>query len=68
MDKYWLQQYQRGIPDEINPDDYTSIPDFLADIFVKHADKVAFSNMGQEITYAEIDVLSQNLSAYKHKV
>ena len=64
MDKYWLQQYQRGIPDEINPDDYTSIPDFLADIFVKHADKVAFSNMGQEITYAEIDVLSQNLSAY----
>ena len=64
MDKYWLQQYQRGIPDEINPDDYTSINDYLADIFVKHADSVAFENMGTEITYAEVDRLSQKFAAY----
>lgn len=64
MDKCWLHQYQRGIPDKIHPEEFKNINDYMADVFTDNADKIAFTNMKSELTFAEVDKRSQQLAAY----
>ncbi len=58
MDKKWIEQYQAGVPAEIDPDCYSSLADVIETSLKQHASKVAYINMGAKITYAELDVLS----------
>ena len=41
----WYKSYPAGVPHEINPDRYPSIPAVLDDIAARYPDKVGYTNM-----------------------
>lgn len=64
MNKVWLQQYQHGVPAEINPDIYSSLVELFNDNCLKFADRPALSNFGSILTYQEFARLSNCFAAY----
>lgn len=64
MDKCWLKNYQQGVPYEIDPNKYNNLIDFFADALDSFSEKKAFTNMGVNLTYREIDIKSQHFAAY----
>ncbi len=64
LNKIWLKNYPVGIPEDIDADEFGSIPDLLEKIGVKFADKPAFHNLGHTMSYAELDGLSRDFAAF----
>jgi len=64
MEKIWLKSYPKGVPADINPDAYRSIPDLIDANIQKYHDRPAYICMGKTITYGEVDRLSTNLGAW----
>lgn len=60
----WRQRYPEGIPAEIPQYEYDSLVALFEDGFKRHADKVAYENMGVRITYSELDALSAHFAAF----
>lgn len=64
MDKRWFEQYQEGVPHEIDASQYSSLVDLFKESCNAHAHRPAYENLGTQITYAQLDHLSRNLAAY----
>ena len=64
MDKRWFEQYQNNVPHEIDPNKYPSLVSLFHDSCSRYAKNIAYSNLGTEITYSELDHLSRDLAAY----
>ncbi|MBP6565089.1 MAG: AMP-binding protein [Burkholderiales bacterium] len=64
VNKPWLEHYPPGIPTEIDPDQFRSVPDLLEKSVVKFTGKPAFHNLGHSLTYAELDRLSRDFAAF----
>ncbi|GAB2182356.1 AMP-binding protein [Denitratisoma sp. agr-D3] len=64
MEKIWLKSYPPGVPAEIDPNRYPSLVAMLEESFAKYADQVAYISMGRELTYRQLDELSQNFAAW----
>ncbi|MDE1171431.1 MAG: long-chain fatty acid--CoA ligase [Verrucomicrobium sp.] len=64
MDKIWLKSYPPGVPAEIDTSRYTSVGQLLEEAFREHRAKPAFTCMGAEISYGELDALSLKLAAW----
>ena len=64
MERIWLKAYPPGVPADINPTQYRSLPDMLDESFEAFASRPAFACMGRTLTYAELDVQSRNLGAW----
>jgi long-chain acyl-CoA synthetase len=60
----WLDHYPKGVPEEIDLDEFQSIPAVFAASLAKFSDNVAFSNLGKTLTYAELDRLSRDFAGY----
>ena len=60
----WLASYPPGVPAEIDPDQYRSVPAILEEAISRFRDRPAFSNMGRAITYGELDARSRDFAAY----
>ena len=60
----WLKFYIDKLPYEINPDSYASLIELMEEGFEKYAPTRAYSNMGKELSYAEVDKLSRDFAAY----
>jgi long-chain acyl-CoA synthetase len=60
----WLASYPTGIPAEIDPDEFRSIPAVLEGAIASYRDQAAFSCMGVSITYGELDELSTRFATY----
>ncbi len=60
----WLANYPAGIPAEIDVAQYPSVPAILDEAIENHRERPAFSNMGQTITYGELDARSREFAAY----
>ncbi len=60
----WFASYPKGMPYEINPDEFSSLPDMLAYGFGQYAQKTAFMHMGVSLSFAELDELSKNFAAF----
>ena len=60
----WLDHYPEGVPDEIDLDEFQSIPAVFESALDKFRDNIAFSNMGKSLTYAELDRLSRDFAGY----
>ncbi len=67
IDFPWFASYPKGMPHQINPDEFGSLPDMLAVGFQKYANKTAFIHLGLSITYAELDEWSKNFAAFLQK-
>ena len=64
MEKIWLNHYDSRVAPEIDPDRYASIIDILDESVAKYGDKTAYINMGQTISFSELDSLSRQFAAY----
>jgi len=64
MERIWLKAYPPGVPADIDPTRYRSLPDLLDESFEAFAPRRAFACMGRTLTYAELDVQSRNLGAW----
>jgi long-chain acyl-CoA synthetase len=60
----WLKSYPKGVPAEIDVNEYTSIPAILLSACARFNQRPAFENMGKVLSYAEIDDLSARFAAY----
>ncbi len=67
-DKTWISSYARGVPAEIDPDRYATLPELLGDSFERFADRPAFTNRGTTLSFADIDRLSRDFAAYLQSV
>ncbi len=65
-DRPWNKNYPAGIPANIDPDKYENLLVFYEEVFDKHADKVAYTYMGKELTFKDVNILSRNFAAYLH--
>ena len=68
MDRIWLQSYQEGVPAEVDLGEFQSIGARLENSVALYGDRVAFINMGAELTYGELDALSRDFAAYLQTV
>ncbi len=64
MDKLWLQSYQKGIPHEINPNEFSSLAELFINACQKHGNNIAYINMGSKISFAMLDKLSEQFAIY----
>ncbi|MCB0579464.1 MAG: AMP-binding protein [Phaeodactylibacter sp.] len=60
----WLKQYPHGVPANINPDAYATLVELFEETFEKYRKKPAFSCMGKEITFDQVDKQSRSFGAY----
>ncbi|WP_447730233.1 long-chain fatty acid--CoA ligase [Pseudoxanthomonas suwonensis] len=63
-DRPWLQSYPKGVPAEIDPDQYRSVAAVFDATVARYADRPAYRNFGKTITYREADVLANQFAAY----
>ncbi len=60
----WLKAYPAGVPADIDISHYTSLVALMEESFKKNGSRAAYSFMGKEMTFAEVDSLSVALGAY----
>lgn len=60
----WLANFPKGVPANIDLDQYPSLVDYVEEALKKYKNRVAFHAMGRDITYAELDRLSTAFGAY----
>lgn len=63
MEKIWLKNYAKGLAEEINADRSASLMHIFEESVSKYANKTAFINMGQSLTYSELDKQSRFFAA-----
>ncbi len=63
-DRIWLKNYPPGVPADIDVTQYGSMVDMMEESFKKFADRPAYSFMGKELTYKQVDELSQTFAVY----
>ncbi len=62
--KPWLDKYASGIAANVDYQKYQSLHQFLQESFEKYKDLVAYTSMGKEMTFHEIEVSATYLAAY----
>lgn len=62
----WLSNYPQGIPAKIDPDAYASVNAIIDETLEKYAKEKAFSCMGKELSFQQIDQYSKQFGAYLH--
>ena len=63
-DRIWLKSYPSGVPADIDPGQYPSLVALMEEAFQKYADRVAYSFMGKDVSYAQTDSLSKAFATY----
>jgi len=64
MEKTWLKQYPKGVPANIDVQQYPSLVALIEESFKKYREQVAYRFMGKTITFGQVDDLSRALAAY----
>ncbi len=64
QDYPWFKNYPQGIPQEIDPDKFASIPDLLDRSIGKYGERTAYISMGKSISFNEFDKLSATFAAF----
>jgi long-chain acyl-CoA synthetase len=68
MERIWLKSYPRGVPAEVNVDEFRSLAEVLTRSVDKFGPLPAFVNMGTSISYADLDRLSRWFGSYLQEV
>ncbi len=64
MEKVWLKNYSAGVPETIDPEQYTSLVSIIEESLEKYSSKNAFTNMGVTMTFRELDEKSRQFASY----
>jgi long-chain acyl-CoA synthetase len=60
----WLSSYPEGVPAEIDLEGYSSILDIFDQSCVSYKDRAAYVNFDKELTYADLDRLTDRFAAW----
>ena len=63
-DRIWLKHYPPGIPAEIDPDRFGSIPDLFCKTAARFSGRPAYHNLGYTLSYAALERLSRDFAAF----
>ncbi|MGO4565377.1 long-chain-fatty-acid--CoA ligase [Rhizobium sp. 2YAF20] len=63
-DRIWLASYPDNVPAEIPPLDHKSLPELFEESCRRYANRLAFSSMGQSVTYREMEVQTRKVAAW----
>ena len=64
MERFWLKNYPKGVPADIDYTQYRSLVHLLEEAFRKYASRDAYACMQKRITYAEVDAMSKKFGAW----
>jgi long-chain acyl-CoA synthetase len=64
MDRFWLKNYPKGVPADVDCNQYKSLVELIEEAFRKHGSLPAYSFMGKEMTYSQLDQYSAALAAW----
>jgi len=64
LEKVWLKSYPKGVPSEINLDEFQSLVDLFNQTCDRFNDQPAFTNFGVEVSFRELKSHSENLSSF----
>ena len=60
----WFSSYQKGVPQDIDTNEFKSILDILEQSWKDYKDQKSFTCMGKSYTYGEIEYLSRKFASY----
>ena len=63
-ERIWLEHYPPGVPADVDVDRCPSLVALMEDSFARFTGRVAFSFMGSEMRYGELDQWSRAFAAY----
>ena len=66
--KPWLKSYPAGVPAEIDPDKYASLAALFEASVERFGGAPAFSNLGETLSFADVDRLSRAFAGYLQSV
>jgi long-chain acyl-CoA synthetase len=64
MDRFWLKNYPKGVPADIDHNQYKSLVQLLNEAFKKYSAQPAYGFMGKDLTYRELDEYSAAVGAW----
>ncbi|MDP3858643.1 MAG: AMP-binding protein, partial [Stagnimonas sp.] len=67
-DRVWLKEYGVGVPAEIDPSAFSSVADLVEKSCEKFRLLSAYECMGAELSYDDVDRLSQDFASYLQNV
>ena len=59
LDRPWLQSYPKGVPAEIDINEFHSVASVFDASVAKFRDRPAYSSFGKVLTYGETDALAK---------
>src|SRR6476661_10217975 len=68
VDRIWLEHYPRGVPAEIDVNEYASAREVFEESCRKFATRPAFYCMGRTVTFADLDALSSTFGAWLQSI
>jgi long-chain acyl-CoA synthetase len=64
VERIWLEHYPKGVPAEIDVNEYGSLRDVFEESVAKYRSRRAYTCMGKSVTFAELDTLSRAFGAW----
>lgn len=64
MEKIWLKNYPKGVPAEINIDDYASLAELFNESCERFADSTAYISMGQSLSYGQLHEAARKFAGW----
>lgn len=64
MNKTWLTNYPENVSHQISTGEYNSLVDILNHACEKYAQQCAYSNFGTDLSFEQVNQLSQQFAAY----
>lgn len=64
MERVWLKNYEDGVPEEIDPDAFSSVAAVFEQSCGRFGDRAAFRNMGASLSFTDFDRHARDFAAY----
>jgi long-chain acyl-CoA synthetase len=64
VDRFWVKNYPKGVPADIDVNQYESLVQLLDEAFKKYGSRPAYSCMGATLTYKQLDENSAAIGAW----
>jgi long-chain acyl-CoA synthetase len=64
LEKVWLKRYPADVPENIDPNRYSSLVEMFENAALRYADNPAFINMGEVMSFRKLEERSRAFAAY----
>ncbi|MCW8942322.1 MAG: AMP-binding protein, partial [Gammaproteobacteria bacterium] len=64
MLKPWLKSYPKGVAEDIDINEFSSVADIFDTSITKYGERPAYTNFGKTLSYKEVDTYTAQLGSY----